>query len=198
MRIYTRTGDAGETSLWRESGRPRRVAKDDARVEAYGAVDEANSALGLAKALLDAGFDRERGLLDRLQAELFAVGAELATPDLSEAGYRLGPEDVAALERDIDALDAGLDRLRSFILPDGVAAAAALHVARTAVRRAERATVRLGHALGPGERLNPATLGYLNRLSDLLFVFARHVNRRAGVADTPVRPRGPAGAGSRA
>jgi cob(I)alamin adenosyltransferase len=192
MRLYTRTGDGGETSLWRERGTPRRVAKDDLRVDAYGSVDEANSAIGLAKSLLEPDFGRERALLDEIQSALFALGSELATPDLSPQGYRMRDEDATALEGVIDAFEGGLDRLRSFILPDGVPAAAALHVARTAVRRAERATVRLGHALPPSETLNPAALRYLNRLSDLLFVLARHVNARAGVGDRPVRIRPPA------
>ncbi len=194
MRIYTRTGDGGDTSLWREEGMPRRVGKDDLRVEAYGSVDEANSAIGLAKALLDAGLGAERALLEEVQSALFAVGSELATPDLTEAGYRMDDAAVRALEQAIDGLEAGLPRLRSFILPDGVPAAAALHVARTAVRRSERAAVRLARATGAEGRPNPSSLRYLNRLSDLLFVLARHVNARAGAGDRPVTPRPTAGA----
>lgn len=194
VRIYTRTGDGGDTSLWRESGTPRRVAKDDARVEAYGSVDEANSAIGLAKALLDPALEREHALLDDIQTDLFAVGAELATPDLSPQGRRIGEEDARRLEGMIDELEGDLERLRSFILPDGVAAAAALHVARTAVRRSERAVVRLGHSLEGSEHMNPDSLRYLNRLSDLLFVLARHVNARAGIGDHPVHARPPRGA----
>lgn len=191
MRIYTRTGDDGHTSLWRESGTPRRVAKDDVRVEAYGTVDEANAAIGLAKALLPDAFSDERSLLDRLQTDLFAVGSELATPDLSEAGQRIAEDDVRRLEQTIDGLDGALPRLRSFILPDGAPAGAALHVARTAARRAERALVRLERRLSDGERLNPATARYLNRLSDLLFVLARSVNARSGQPETAVGARGP-------
>ncbi|MCL6596917.1 MAG: cob(I)yrinic acid a,c-diamide adenosyltransferase [Firmicutes bacterium] len=196
MRIYTRTGDDGDTSLWRESGSPRRVSKDDARVEAYGAVDEANSALGLAKALLEAGMEGERALIDGVQRDLFALGAELATPDLTPAGWRLRDEDVRRLEGEIDRLDAGLPRLRSFVLPDGSPAGAALHLARATVRRAERACVHLARTVGGREGLNPAGLRYLNRLSDLLFVLARHMNARAGVTETPVAPRPPGGAGA--
>lgn len=194
MRIYTRTGDGGDTSLWRQSGTPRRVGKDDLRVDAYGSVDEANSAIGFAKSLLEPALAEEQRLLDEVQSILFAVGSELATPDLTPEGHRLSDADSRALEQAIDGLEAGLPRLRSFILPDGVPAAAALHVARTAVRRSERAAVRLGHALAAGECLNQASLRYLNRLSDLLFVLARHVNARAGVGDRPVRARPPAGA----
>jgi len=193
MRIYTRTGDDGGTSLWRQEGSPRRVAKDDLRVEAYGAVDEANSAIGLAKALLGPGLDGERALLEAIQHDLFAVGSELATPDLTAAGFRLGPDDVSRLERAIDQADAALARLRSFILPDGTPGAAALHVARTAVRRAERRVVSLERSLPEGKGTNSEGRRYLNRLSDLLFVLARAVNAREGRPETAVIVRPPAG-----
>lgn len=191
MRIYTRTGDKGETSLrWGQ-----RVPKDAARVEAYGAVDELNSFIGLALALLPAEggpagtpageiLPRLRAGLPRVQHELFDVGADLATPPDRTKGEepRVRPEQVEALERDIDALDGHLPELRQFILPGGSPAAAALQVARAVCRRAERRLVSLARQ----EPVEPVLIQYLNRLSDYLFVAARATNLAAGVAEPRV------------
>jgi cob(I)alamin adenosyltransferase len=177
VKIYTRRGDAGETDLL---GGPR-VAKDHLRVEAYGAVDELNACLGLCAALT--GHEDLRKLAREIQAQLFDLGAYLASPESgrrSKAGIpEPRSEDVDALERSIDGLEQELEPLRRFILPGGTSAAAALHAARTVCRRAERRAV----ALHREQSLSQASLGYLNRLSDLLFVMARVENRRAGVAD---------------
>lgn len=171
-RIYTRTGDAGATRL--ASG--AQVSKSDLRVEAYGAVDETNACLGLARLHTRRAGDFD-ALLARLQNELFDLGADLATPAAADEapGSRLRILDgqVARLEREIDALNAQLPELKSFILPGGTEAAAALHLARTVCRRAERETVRLIEA---GESVSGPALRYLNRLSDLLFVAARYAN----------------------
>jgi cob(I)alamin adenosyltransferase len=178
MKIYTKTGDRGETGLF---GGPR-VRKSDARVEAYGAVDELNAAIGAARAANeDAEVDGELALV---QHELFCVGAELATPHDARARSAIPPVEAGwtdRLERAIDRWDGELPPLRHFVLPGGTPAAAALHVARCACRRAERATV----ALAERTELAAAVLPYLNRLSDLLFVAARIANRRAG-RDEPV------------
>lgn len=193
MKIYTRTGDDGTTGLYGGE----RVAKDDPRVRAYGAVDEANAALGLARAWLETGRsatpdgDLASGGLETLLAEiqnvLFDVGADLATP-LDARSRRnidpIGDRDVAALEAHIDRAEAALEPLATFILPAGHPAAAALHLARTVVRRAEREVVGLGAGV------NPAAAVYLNRLSDLLFVLARSANRHFGRDDVPWRKRG--------
>jgi cob(I)alamin adenosyltransferase len=177
MKIYTRTGDTGETSLFGGT----RVGKDDARVHAYGEVDELNAHLGLARASGgDSDVDAE---LVRLQRELFALGAQLADPDRTvsdkSAKAHLGVEAVTRLEQLIDRLEADLPPLRHFILAGGTPCGAALHVARAVCRRAERAMVSLGPAL------DPVLLRYINRLSDLLFVLARTANHRAGVEETP-------------
>ncbi len=173
-RIYTRTGDAGETGLI--GG--RRVPKDHPRVVAYGALDELNSALGAARAFLA---DEEIGaLLERIQRELFALGAEVAAPGPSPGGPHATAAQVAALEREIDRFDAALPPLRAFILPGGTPAGSLLHLARTINRRAERRLI----ALGRSEAVNPEIGRYLNRLSDLLFVLARTVNQRAGASET--------------
>jgi cob(I)alamin adenosyltransferase len=177
MKIYTKTGDLGETSLY--GG--RRVAKDAVRIEAYGTVDELNAHLGVVRTLPlppDAN-----ALIERLQHELFALGADLATPpDKASANVRrISSDDALRLEQDIDRLDAGLPELHSFILPSGSPAGAALHVARTVCRRAERCTVRLVRE----ESLDRAPVIYLNRLADLLFVLARHVNHALGMTETP-------------
>jgi cob(I)alamin adenosyltransferase len=175
MKIYTKTGDAGETGLW--GG--RRVPKDAPRVEAYGTVDECNAAIGVARA---AGLATDLdALLDEVQNQLFVVGADLATPGEAHAIPRVGEAEVAFLEAAIDRLEAGLAPLHQFILPGGVPAAAQLHLARTICRRAERRVISLARA----EPVTPAVPVYLNRLSDLLFVAARAVNARAGVADVP-------------
>ena len=178
-RIYTRTGDRGDTGLF--GG--QRVGKDDVRVQAYGDVDELNSVLGLA--LIHAHDSDLARLVTRIQHELFSLGADLATPE--SAGERHGAitisrmisERVAALEADIDRLEAGLPELTQFILPGGSGMAGWLHLARTVCRRAERKCVRVAHS----ETSNPEIVRYLNRLSDLLFVMARAANARAGVAD---------------
>lgn len=181
MKIYTRTGDAGQTSLrWGE-----RIGKDALRVEVYGTVDETNAFVGMAVAALPAGgAEALRLMLTRIQRELFDVGADLATPPKREKGERpkLQPEAVDGLERDIDALEQRLDPLRSFILPGGSPAAAALHTARTVCRRAERRLVTL---MGE-EPVDPLVLKYLNRLSDFLFVAARAANQAVGAPDVTV------------
>ena len=175
MKIYTKTGDRGETGLW--GG--RRVPKDALRVQAYGTLDECNAALGVARASgLDAGLDR---LLALIQDQLFVVGADLATPDEAANVPRVGPVDVAFLEQTIDSLEAELPPLKQFILPGGSPGAAHLHLARTICRRAERWVVSLAHQ----EPVSDHLLIYLNRLSDLLFVLARSANSRAGVTDLP-------------
>lgn len=178
-KIYTRTGDDGTTGL--ASGPRRR--KDDLRVEAYGAVDEANSAVGLARLstheepVLDA-------MLARIQNELFDLGADLSTPEIGEKldyePLRILQTQVERLEREIDALNADLQPLRSFILPGGSPAAAHLHLARTVARRAERIMVSL--AATPGETVSQPALRYVNRLSDFLFVASRWANQK-GQAD---------------
>lgn len=176
MRIYTRTGDAGETSLFDGT----RVKKHDPRVDAYGEVDELNAWLGFARS---SGIDPELAAdIVRIQRDLFALGAQLADPDDKIAARvvkaSLRDDHVVRLEQLIDRLDAELPPLRHFILAGGTQAGAALHVARTVCRRAERRIV------GLSPPVDPVLLRYLNRLSDLLFVLARAVNRRAGVAES--------------
>lgn len=169
MKIYTRTGDQGETSLYRGG----RVSKGSPRVEAYGTVDELNALLGVAVTRID---DREVGeLIGRLQNELFILGADLATVDRRRESPKITPDHVAALEAWIDRYEQELQPLSQFILPGGTPGGALLHLARTVARRAERMTVRLAES----EEINDEVIKYLNRLSDLLFVLARVVNRRA-------------------
>ena len=175
MKIYTRTGDTGETALFDGT----RVAKSDARVSTYGDVDELNACLGLARAQ---STDEElEAMLEQIQRDLFALGSRLADPAHKIAGRVVKavvtPDDISRLEGWIDRLEADLPPLRSFILPGGDVAGATLHVARTVCRRAERAMVALGG-------LEPDLLVYINRLSDLLFVMARAANHRAGSAET--------------
>ena len=178
MKIYTKTGDAGETGLF---GGPR-VRKDHARIEAFGTVDELNSHLGVVRTLVGAaGFDP---LLRRVQCELFELGAQLATP--AAGTERITAGHVAALEKEIDAHEATLEPLACFILPTGTPLAAAFHVARTVCRRAERWVVKL--AAQPETTIPANAIEYLNRLGDLLFVMARAANRRGGVADDPWTP----------
>ena len=174
-RIYTRGGDTGETSL----GDGSRVPKQALRVEAYGTVDEANAAIGLARLHVKSRADSDTdAMLARIQNDLFDLGADLCTPEASERAARKGSAlritaaQVARLEGEIDAMNAGLRPLDSFILPGGTKAAAHLHLARTVVRRAER----LVCALAAEERVNPEAVKYLNRLSDHLFVLGRRVN----------------------
>jgi cob(I)alamin adenosyltransferase len=173
-KIYTRTGDDGTTGL----GSGERRLKSDVRVDAYGTVDEANSCIGLARlhtAEVHAEID---AMLGRIQNDLFDLGADLAIPDTGKPlGYeplRIVAAQVVRVEQDIDALNANLQPLRSFVLPGGSPAAAALHIARTVARRAERLMVEL--AQKEGEHVNPEGLKYINRVSDFLFVAARAVN----------------------
>lgn len=181
--IYTGGGDRGETGLFGGG----RVSKDDLRVEAYGAVDELNASLGLARAT---GLPGEIGaLVARIQEELFVLGADLATPPdatvRADRVVRLKAGAAKALEPVIDRLDAALPPLRTFILPGGSPAGAALHLARTVCRRAERRVVTLARASG----VSPEAIVYLNRLSDLLFVMARSANAQAGVPEAQWNPR---------
>jgi cob(I)alamin adenosyltransferase len=179
-RIYTRGGDQGETSLTDGS----RVPKSDLRVAAYGTVDEANAAIGLARLHAPPPAD---AMLARIQNDLFDLGADLSTPEgesKRQAGaLRIAAAQVARLEQEIDALNAELKPLDSFVLPGGSPCAAYLHLARTVTRRAERIAVELAAA----SAVNPEALKYLNRLSDHLFVLARHVNDKGG-ADVLWRP----------
>ena len=196
-RIYTRTGDAGTTAL----GSGERVAKFELRIEAYGTVDEANAAIGVAKVLLDdlkrfAG-DPQRAtdarlciagdqlctvcdMLNRIQNDLFDLGADLCVPEREGAPapkherLRIVASQTERLEKEIDLLNANLAPLKSFVLPGGTLAAAQLHVARTVCRRAERLMCEL--AAEPGETVSPEALKYVNRLSDFLFVASRYVN----------------------
>jgi cob(I)alamin adenosyltransferase len=180
-KIYTRRGDDGSTGLF---GGPR-VRKDDLRVAAYGEVDELNSVLGVAREeLKDPGQKDLLAIVDALQSELFTLGSELATPEPDKAPRevpRIRAEMVARMEKDIDRLTAELPEMRQFILPGGSRAGAALHLCRTACRRAERAAVQLARE----QTVAPQVLSYLNRLSDLLFVLARAANLRGGGREIP-------------
>ena len=178
MKIYTRTGDEGDTGLFGGG----RVAKDDPRVEAYGAVDELNAALGLARSI--EMMPRVDEVLAPVQRDLFAIGALLATPDHDKmreqlAKARIDDGRIAELERAIDAGEVELEPLKAFILPGGTPKAAALHVARTVCRRAERRVITLQRTVP----LPQLAIIYLNRLSDLLFVLARVANKRAGAGE---------------
>jgi cob(I)alamin adenosyltransferase len=178
-KIYTRTGDAGTTAL----GTGARVAKDSLRIAAYGSVDETNAALGVARVQLAGAHPDLDATLARIQNDLFDLGADLCAPEAAGAEpkstprrerLRVSEAQVKRLEDEIDGMNAKLAPLRSFVLPGGTPAAAALHVARTVCRRAERAIVAL--AREPGEHVSPPVLKYINRLSDLLFVASRTVN----------------------
>lgn len=176
MKIYTKTGDDGETSLFAGG----RVRKSHLRVECYGTVDELNSTLGLVRAL---GVPpRAEAWLERIQNELFVLGADLATPMDANPSWlvRMDAAPISTLEGDIDSMTAELAPMRAFILPGGTQAAATLHVARTVCRRAERLCV----ALAEQEPINPQDTIYLNRLSDFLFTLARWVNLQAGESET--------------
>ena len=175
MKIYTKTGDEGETSLFAGG----RVSKDDARLHAYGTIDELNSILGMTRAHgLDADLDKQ---LEHVQLILFEVGADLATPLDADAKWmvRLDEKIVAQLEAEIDVFEKELEPLKNFILPNGTSAAATLHLARTVCRRAERWMVTLNRDV----EINSAVRHYINRLSDWLFVAARIANHRANVED---------------
>ena len=183
MKIYTKTGDSGETGLYGGV----RVSKAHARVAAYGDVDEANAALGLARAALQPAADSADliGMLEQIQRDLFALGARLADPQQKIADRVtkavITADGIARLEGWIDTLDASLPPLRRFILAGGAPGGAALHLARTVCRRAERAMVALVAA--EADAFEPELLVYVNRLSDLLFVMARAANQRAGTPE---------------
>lgn len=185
-KIYTRGGDSGETSL----GDGARVPKDDIRVAAYGAVDEANAAIGLARSALSANLNEKSesadAILERVLNDMFDLGADLCTPEdgkRANGALRVTPDQPLRLEQEIDAVNDALDPLESFVLPGGSAAAAHLHLARTITRRAERLVVTLART----SAVNPAVVTYLNRLSDLLFVLARHCNN-GGKGDVLWKP----------
>jgi cob(I)alamin adenosyltransferase len=188
-RIYTKGGDAGDTSL----GRGERVKKHDPRVEAYGTVDEANSVIGLARSVIERSLKNDThrthvdAMLKRIQNDLFDLGADLCTVEAKEGvqALRIVPAQTERLEHEIDAMNAELSSLTSFILPGGSEAAAWLHLARTIARRAERRMT----ALAAGEPVNPEAVKYVNRLSDHLFVLARQLNDR-GAADVLWVPGG--------
>jgi cob(I)alamin adenosyltransferase len=178
VKIYTKTGDDGTTGLFGGG----RVRKDDARVEAYGTVDELNAVLGVARAAKLGAMSEE--VLAHVQVDLFALGAELATVPGKEEKLpmaRLDAADGERLEKAIDAAEIGLAALTNFVLPGGSEQAAALHLARTVCRRAERLVIALG--------ARAELVVYLNRLSDLLFVLSRRENHERGVADVPWAPR---------
>jgi cob(I)alamin adenosyltransferase len=173
-KIYTRTGDDGTTGLVSGKRRP----KSDPRIEAFGAVDEANACIGLARLDTAGIYPELDAMLAGIQNDLFDLGADLATPDDGKKPkyepLRIVATQVTRIEKDIDALNAALQPLTSFILPGGSAASAALHLARTVARRAERQMVAL--ARKRGEKVSPEALQYINRVSDFLFVAARAVN----------------------
>jgi cob(I)alamin adenosyltransferase len=181
-KIYTKTGDEGQTGLIGGE----RAWKDDARIEAYGTVDELNAVLGVARSTGEAG--QIGSLLQRVQNELFVIGAQLATPGTATQKHSpcITPQHVTALEADIDRFDQRLDPLKEFILPAGSPLAAQLHLARTVCRRAERRVISLER-----RESEPPEIGllvvYLNRLADLLFVLARAANAESGHGDVPWR-----------
>lgn len=180
MKIYTKTGDKGTTSLIYG----QRVAKTDARVEAYGTCDETNSMIGLALSCLNKEDFEGKVIIEsvyhKIQTTLFHVGAELATPKGKGVKWAINSSDIEVMEKQIDEWNATLPELTNFILPGGHPAGAAFHVARTVARRAERCAVALG------QEVNPLVLAYLNRLSDLLFVTARYVNNQLGQKEQPL------------
>ncbi len=182
MRLYTKTGDLGETGLFGGA----RVGKDTLRVEAYGTIDELNAVLGLARAQQPS--EGAAQLLSELQQDLFVLGAELACVPSKRAQLKmrlLDASDIARLEQQIDTLSDATPALRTFVLPGGHPAAAALHLARTVARRGERLTLSLSRE----EEVRSEVLIYLNRLSDLLFALARSENHRHSVSDIPWLPR---------
>lgn len=180
MKIYTKTGDQGETSLFGGT----RVSKNSARIEAYGTVDELNSTIGLARSF---GLSEEcEEMAVQCQEDLFVLGADLATPPSKKAKIdRIGPQHFTQLENFIDSLEGSLETLKFFILPAGTSTAAALHMARTVCRRAERACITARET----EDISPDTVIYLNRLSDLLFVMARFENMKSGIPESKWKVR---------
>lgn len=177
MKIYTKSGDKGETSLVYGD----RVPKYSPRVEAYGTCDEANSSIGYALSHLPVGEEwaELRKTFHIIQTKLFHIGAELATPQGKQVGWPIVEEDVTFLEQQIDLMDGKLTPLTNFILPGGHPAAATMHIARTVARRAERRTVQITEQ----EPINPISIKYLNRLSDFLFVAARYINHQVGAPE---------------
>jgi len=177
MKIYTKSGDKGETSLIYGL----RVSKNAERVEAYGTCDEANSFIGLALSYIpkESKWKSFLNTFHIVQTKLFHVGAELATPNGKKVAWPILEEDVAHLEKAIDEWDSTLDPLTNFVLPGGSQAGAALHTARTVVRRAERKAISIRQE----EEVSPIVIKYLNRLSDFLFVAARYVNRELGTIE---------------
>tara|TARA_B100001540_G_C15398755_1_gene457848 strand:- start:44 stop:580 length:537 start_codon:yes stop_codon:yes gene_type:complete len=178
MKIYTKTGDEGKTSLFDNS----RVWKSDQRIMSYGAVDELNSSLGIALSL---DLDPEiKDILIKLQNDLFIVGSDLANPNLSDKKIRTTPEMITFLEQKIDLLEPQLEPLTSFILPGGTLLASILHLSRTISRRAETHVI----ALSQNEEINKDAAIYLNRLSDLMFILARAINQRKNISDIVWKP----------
>ena len=178
MKIYTKTGDEGKTSLFDNS----RVWKSDQRIMSYGAVDELNSSLGIALSLeLDSEI---KDILIKLQNDLFIVGSDLANPNMSDTKIRTTPEMITFLEQKIDLLEPQLDPLTSFILPGGTLLASILHLSRTISRRAETHVI----ALSQNEEINKDAAIYLNRLSDLMFIMARAINQRKNISDIVWKP----------
>lgn len=179
MKIYTKTGDAGETGLFGGA----RVQKDHLRIQSYGTLDELNAAIGIATAT-DSSFLPEE--FSGIQAEIFQLGAELATPaDKKVSTALIEPAEIEKLEHSIDAMEKELSPLKTFILPGGTLLAAQLHLARTICRRAERELVVLNRV----QPLRPAVLQYVNRLSDFLFVASRFANHSANIPDIPWNPK---------
>ena len=178
MKIYTKTGDEGKTSLFDNS----RVWKSDQRILSYGSVDELNSSLGIALSL---ELDPEiRDILIKLQNDLFIVGSDLANPNMSDKKIRTSPEMITFLEQKIDLLEPQLEPLTSFILPGGTLLASILHLSRTISRRAETHVI----ALSQNEEINKDAAIYLNRLSDLMFILARAINHRKNISDIVWKP----------
>ncbi len=178
MKIYTKTGDEGKTSLFDNS----RVWKSDQRIMSYGAVDELNSSLGIALSL---ELDHEiKDILIKLQNDLFIVGSDLANPNMSDEKIRTTPEMITFLEQKIDLLEPQLEPLTSFILPGGTLLASILHLSRTISRRAETHVI----ALSQNEEINKDAAIYLNRLSDLMFILARAINHRKNISDIVWKP----------
>ncbi len=178
MKIYTKTGDEGKTSLFDNS----RVWKSDQRITSYGAVDELNSSLGIALSL---ELDPEiKNILIKLQNDLFVVGSDLANPNMSDEKIRTTPEMITFLEQKIDLLEPQLEPLTSFILPGGTLLASILHLSRTISRRAETHVI----ALSQNEEINKEAAIYLNRLSDLMFILARAINHRKNISDIVWKP----------